>query len=82
MHGRHTAAELHTAAALIAATLGVFICISQRHFILVASGPSSILTMTHHRCGLCLLASLCWLFIETAKILIPSTKAPVTEPIS
>jgi len=78
---KHTPDELRTAAALIAATIGVLICLHQRHFILVASEPSSILAMTQHRCGLCLLASLCWFFIESAHLLLPPAKTLRAEPI-
>ena len=78
---KHTPDELRTAAALVAAAIGVLICVHRRHFILVASDPSSVFTMMDHRCGLCLLASLCWLLVESANLIIRSTKAQSVEPI-
>jgi len=70
--------ELRAFASLLAATTGVLICTHQRHFTLLASEPSSFLTMTHHRCGLVFLASFAWCLFETANL---SLKNRVSRPV-
>jgi len=65
----YTARELRTAISFLAVAIGVFICIVQHHFTLLASDPSTFLTMPTHRCGQVLLASLIWSLIEIANLL-------------
>ena len=50
--------EWRAAASVVAATVGVLICIHQHHVLLVLSEPSSFITVTQHRCGLVMLAGM------------------------
>jgi hypothetical protein len=49
---------------ICAASVGVLICAHQRHFTLSFAHPRSFLTMTHHKCGDVLLASVVWMLFE------------------
>lgn len=60
--------EHRALAALFAATLGVLICLGQRHFTLSLTHPSSFLAAAHHRCALCLYAAFTWLFLEALSL--------------
>jgi len=69
-----TAAEVRTFLALSAASVGVLICVYQRHFTLRANWPS-FAEMFRHRCGRVMEASVCWLVVELTIQLVSGYRA-------
>ncbi len=51
--------------ALLAGAAGVLICLWQQHFTLEWSTASAAI-MFRHRCGLVMVAALCWVMLEVA----------------
>jgi hypothetical protein len=50
--------------ALVAASVGVAICVVQQHFVLRLSPPTGLTTMFQHRCGLVMVAAVGWMVVE------------------
>jgi len=72
---RSSAAERRTAAAIIAASVGVFICIIQHHFVFHPRFPiQSTEGQLIHRCGKCLLAALAWLLFESLNLAVETAR--------
>jgi len=57
--------SVRPALAACAVVLGLLICLHKRHFTVDPWHPSSFLVMTHHRCGLAMLAASLWAILET-----------------
>jgi len=79
----YTFGELRSAASIVAATVGVLICIHQHHVVLVLSEPSSYITVAQHRCGLVMLAGVLWFAGEAIHLGIRAAKSaqPVISSI-
>jgi hypothetical protein len=66
---------------ILAASVGVVICVVQQHFRLQLVRPTGLWVMFHHRCGLVMVAAVGWMAFEVGNAVWSFRPAHSPHPI-
>jgi len=60
--------EVRTLLSLVAASVGVLICVYQQHFTVEFAHPASFELVFQHRCGLVMVGAMAWAAVEVVNL--------------